>query len=129
MIEIAEAKYIVDQINHHLIERTITKVEVMNTPHRFAWLNENATDYENRLCNQRIKKAKQNGSMVRILMGNDVELVFSEDVYFAYLKADLGTTKNQLALNFDNDMRLEVRTKLYGFLMIGKEAGLKISNP
>jgi len=120
MIEFAEAKYITAQIDMELREKKIIKVEVNRNPHSFAWFNKNPAEYEQIIQNQKIKEAKSSGSMMRIILESEDELVFGEDIVFSYhdQKQDIG--KNQLMLYFDHGMILEVKAKLYGFFLLAK---------
>src|SRR3989339_964961 len=120
MIEIAEAKYITAQIDFELKGMKIVKVEVNRNPHSFAWFNKSPAEYEQIVQNQKIKEAKSSGSMMRIILESEDELVFGEDIVFSYHDQKQEVGKNQLMLYFDHGMVLEIRTKLYGFFLIAK---------
>lgn len=128
MIEYAEARYITAQIELELKGKKIIKSVINKDPHRFAWFNKEVAEYERLLKDVKIKEAKQNGSMMRIILESDDELVFGEDIVFSYHDVRKDTGKNQLMLFFDHGMVLEVKAKLYGFFLLGKNEELISSN-
>lgn len=120
MIEIGEAKWIKDQMCDLLKSLKITQVKMMNRPHKFCFLNHIPTDFEMVLPNKTIQNVKQNGNMIRMMLDYGRELVFFEDILFEYKAVENVTDKNQMVLYFNNEMVLEVKVKLYGFIQVGK---------
>jgi len=118
MIECAEAKYITAQINLELKGKKIIHVEINRNPHNFACFNKTPAEYEQIVQNQRVKEAKSSGSMIRIILESDDEIVFGEDIYFSYHDQNQEIGKNQVILYFDHGMVLEVKAKLYGFFLL-----------
>jgi len=128
MIEYAEAKYITSQIDFELRGKRIVHVEVNRNPHQLAWFNQDLQNYIRILEHAKVRESKSNGSMMRIILESGDELVLGEDIVFSYhdQKKDIG--KNQLLLYFDHDMVLEIKVKLYGFILLGKMEDLMSNN-
>ena len=128
MIEIAEAKYISSQIELETKNKRITQVDIKRNPHQFAWFNHDDEYYKKHIDGAKILRVKQSGSMIRIILDSNIEIVFGEDIIFSYhdIKQDIG--KNQMALFFEDGFVLEVRAKLYGFFLIGYQTDLETSN-
>ena len=120
MVEIPEAKAISRLAKDILIGRYIEDVKVMNSPNRFCWMNKSQNEIENLVVGNKITEIKQSGHYVRFLLSNDIEIVCAEDIVYRYLRVDDLTEKNQLVLILDNDYALEIKVKLYGFILIGK---------
>lgn len=120
MIEIGEAKWIKDQMCELLKGLKIIRVSMLNRPHKFCFLNHPAHDFEMVLPNKTIQSVKQSGNMIRLLLDYGRELVFFEDLIFEYKVNESVTDKNQMVLYFDNEMALEIKVKLYGFIQVGK---------
>lgn len=129
MIEIGEAKWLKDEMTDLLSGLKIIKVSMMQKPHKFCFLNHPSIDFEMVLPNKTIQTVKQSGHMIRLMLNYDRELVFFEDFQFEYKTSENVTTQNQMVLYFDNEMALEVRVKLYGFIAVGKTDELQASDP
>lgn len=119
MVEVAEAKVIVNQIKKHIVGKTIERIEIKNISHKFAWFNQKDEIYHQKLSGSKIIDAKQSGSRIRIILENNNELVLSEDIYFNYINSEYTTKKNQLILFFNDETALEIKIKLYGFFFLG----------
>lgn len=120
MIEIGEAKYIKDQMNELLSGLKIIRVTMMSKPHKFCFLNHPAVDFEMVLPNKTIQSVKQNGNMIRLILDYGRELVFFEDLIYEYKTVEHVSDKNQMVIYFNNEMALEIKVKLYGFIMVGR---------
>lgn len=120
MIEIGEAKWLKDEMTDLLSGLKIIKVEMMHKPHKFCFLNHASHDFEMVLPDKTIQTVKQSGHMIRLVLNYDRELVFFEDFIFEYKTIENVSTQNQMVLYFDNEMALEIRVKLYGFIAVGK---------
>jgi len=118
MLEIPESCNLAEQINSHLVGKTIVKVTVNSSPHKFAWLNKNLNDYVLRLSGKQIDNAFARGGMVEVIIGPD-KLVFSDGVSLRYsaTKADL-PPKHQLLLEFANGAFLSASVQMYGGLFL-----------
>lgn len=125
MIEIGEAKWIKDQMCDLLSGLKIIKVSMMNREHKFCFLNHTTYDFEMVLQNKTIQSVKQNGHMIRLLLDYGRELVFFEDFIFEYKTIENVTDKNQMVIYFNNEMALEIKVKLYGFIMVGTRSELE----
>lgn len=129
MIEIGEAKWLKDEMTDLLSGLKIIKVEMMHKPHKFCFLNHPSVDFEMVLPNKTIQTVRQSGHMIRLMLNYDRELVFFEDLIFDYKTSENVTKQTQMVLYFDNEMALEIRVKLYGFIAVGKTDELLESDP
>ncbi len=125
MIEISEAKIIVEEINMHLKGLTILGVDINHYPHKFAWFSFDQKTYEAKLIHQKITGASQSGNFIRIHIENGNEIALSEDLVFSYVKEEHGSDKHQIKLYTDHGTVLEVKTKLYAFMLCGTKDELK----
>ena len=125
MIEISEAKMIVEQINRYLKGLTIQGVDINHYPHKFAWFSFDQKTYEDKLIHQKITGASQSGNFIRIHVENGNELALSEDLVFSYVKEEHGSDKHQIKLYTDHGTVLEIKTKLYAFMLCGTIDELK----
>lgn len=128
MIEIPEAKAIVRHAKDVLVGRYVEDIQVMNSSNRFCWMNKEKNEIESLIVGERIREIKQSGHYVRFLLSNDTEIVCAEDIVYRYIKISDLTEKNQLVLMLDNGYALEIKVKLYGFILIGNLEELLRSN-
>lgn len=128
MIELGEARALVHQLRLQLLNKTITHIELKNSPHTFAWFNEEASFYHQQLTRATIIDVIHSAHMIRICVSSGVELAFSEDIVFLYQAGNCQSKKNQLILFFD-DAFLEIKVRLYGFFLIGTSDHLSQTNP
>ncbi|MBU1143550.1 MAG: hypothetical protein KKH92_07905 [Firmicutes bacterium] len=120
MVEIPEAKTIVRQAKEVLIGRIVEDIQVMNSSNRFCWMNKEKSEIENLIIGKKIIEIKQSGHYVRFLFSNGTEIACAEDIIYRYILHSELTEKNQLVLIFDNGYDLEIKVKLYGFILIGE---------
>jgi formamidopyrimidine-DNA glycosylase len=129
MIEIPEAKALVRQARELLIGRIVEDIQVMNSSNRFCWLNKEKPEIEKLITGKKITEIKQSGHYVRFLFSNGIEIACAEDIVYRYVKHSDLTEKNQLVLIFDNGYDLEIKVKLYGFILIGSLDELLDNHP
>jgi len=81
--------------------------------------------YESILLGNVIHDVKSTSHYIRFILNDDMELAVGEDVSFEYKKEDQTSDKHQLQLTFHDGHILELKIKLYGFILLGKEEDLK----
>lgn len=129
MIELTEAIPFAKTANEILSGLKVKSVEVMNTPHKFAWINREAAEYPNILTNHLIKAVKASSHYMRIIFDNEIELAFGEDFIMNYCFNKGTVEKSQLRLDFTNGFSLIILIKLYGFILLGSKEELMKSQP
>ena len=129
MIELTEAIPFAKTANNFLSGLRVKSVEVLNTPHKFAWINHDANDYQNLLTNHVINEVKASSHYLRIIFDNGIELALAEDVNINYCINKGTVEKSQLRLDFTNGFSLLINIKLYGFLLLGSKEELMNSQP
>lgn len=116
MLEIPEAFTLVQQINEHLIGKTVISVVTASSPHKFAWYHGNPVEYPDRLSGNAIVSAHAPGGMVEIKL-TKATLLFSDGVNLRYLQpAALVPEKHQLLLTFMDGSALVASVQMYGGL-------------
>jgi len=116
MLELPESYTIAKQINEHLQGKIISYVELLHTPHKFAWVNSEQGSVEEHLEGQTIEGASFYGGMLEITT-EDSMLLLSDGAYPKYYENKKKFPKNhQLALFFDDDTALFVSVQMYGFI-------------
>lgn len=127
MIELSEAIPFAEKADLILKNHQVKAVEVLNSPHKFAWLNLSSEEYQNRLINRYIKEVKASSHYIRFIFDDFNEIAIGEDVVMRYDLTDKVEQKCQLLLHFTNGYSLAFKIKLYGFLLLGTEKELKQS--
>ena len=125
MIEIAEAKVYAKQMAKVLKGKTIVDVNVLATPHTFCWMSATPDIYQSILLGNVIHDVTSTSHYIQIMLNDEVELAVGEDVTFEYKKEDQKSDKHQLQLTFNDGHVLELKIKLYGFILLGQEDVLK----
>ena len=125
MIEIAEALVYSKQMKKALKGKTIVDVKVLSTPHTFCWMSAAPDIYESMLLGNIIHDVKSTSHYIKFILNDDLELAIGEDIFFEYKKEDQKSDKHQLALTFNDGYVLELKIKLDGFILLGKEDILK----
>ena len=116
MLELPESYTIAKQINEHLQGKIISYVELLHTPHKFAWINSEQGSVEEHLEGQTVEGAAFHGGMLEITT-EDSMLLLSDGAYPKYYENKKKFPKNhQLALYFDDDTALFVSVQMYGLI-------------
>ncbi len=129
MIELSEAIPFADKANTVLKNHYVKTVEVLNAPHKFAWLNHHPDEYHKRLTNRQIKEVKASSHYIRFIFDDSNEIAIGEDVVMKYGITNSIDPKSQLLLHFSNGYSLSFKIKLYGFIFLGTEEELIKSEP
>ncbi|MBP3610304.1 MAG: endonuclease VIII [Lachnospiraceae bacterium] len=118
MLELPESYTIANQINEHLKGKIISYIELLHTPHRFAWVKCGQDGFEELLEGQTIEAARHQGGILEIDT-EDSMLLLSDGSYPKYYEDKKKFPKNhQLAVYFDDDTAMFVSIQMYGFLMV-----------
>lgn len=118
MLELPESYTIAKQVKEHLCGKIISYVEVLHTPHKFAWINSEQGSVEEHLEGQTIEGAAFHGGMLEITT-EDSMLLLSDGAYPKYYEDKKKFPKNhQLALYFDDDTALFVSVQMYGLITV-----------
>lgn len=115
MLELPESYTIANQINEHLKGKIISYVELLHTPHKFAFIPCDKGNFKEYLEGQTIEGAIHRGGILEI----DTEegmLLLSDGAYPKYYEDKKKFPKNhQLAIYFDDDTAMFVSIQMYGF--------------
>ena len=118
MIELPEAVVLSKEINDTLHGKIINAVTVEQSPHKFAWYGEEKERYHELLKGKSIKKAYNNGGFVKIEIGDDIILLFSEGIRIRYLKeGEPIPNKHQLLIEFSDKSFMVCSVQMYGGLV------------
>ena len=118
MLELPESYTIANQINGHLKGKIISYVQLLHTPHKFAWVTCENGSFEDYLEGQSIEGAKFQGGILEIDT-EDSMLLLSDGAYPKYYEDKKKFPKNhQLAIYFDDGTALFVSVQMYGIIMV-----------
>ena len=118
MLELPESYTIAKQINETLQGKIISYVELLHTPHKFAWVTSEQGSVEDHLEGQTIEGAKHQGGILEITT-EDSMLLLSDGAYPKYYEEKKKFPKNhQLAIYFDDDTAMFVSVQMYGIIMV-----------
>lgn len=129
MIELTEALPFAITANDALKGLEIINVEILKTPHKFAWINHNHDEYKHRLFTRRIDSVTSSAHYIRFILDNHEEIAIGEDVTIKYLRTQDSGDKHQLKLDFINGHSLIFQVKLYGFFLLGTHEMLINTQP
>ena len=118
MLELPESYTISKQIEQALSGRIISYIELMHTPHKFAFFHGEKDKFSDWLEGQRIVGAAYHGGMVEVDT-EDYMIVFADGAYPKYYEDKKKFPKNhQLAIYFDDETAVFVSIQMYGFISI-----------
>ncbi len=129
MIELPESIVLAHKGSHLFKGLKITNVTANKTSHSFCWMNKEPSFLAHELVGKKISEVVASSHYLRFIFDDETELATGEDVIFSYKSKEKESEKHQLLLLFDNDMILEFKIKLYGFILFGKSSELKTSWP
>ena len=123
MIEIPEGLALADQMNRTIQGKRITRVEVLRSPHKFAWFQGDPLAYPELLTGQTVGPARGFGSTLEFEAGG-ARLAVSEGATWKYHadKAEV-PTKHQLLLEFADGSALSLSVRMYGGILCFREGG------
>ena len=118
MLELPESYTIAKQVNEHLKGKIISYVELLHTPHKFAWVTCENGSVEEQLEGQTIEGARFQGGILAIDTEESM-LLLSDGAFPKYYEEKKKFPKtHQLALYFDDDTALFVSVQMYGIIMV-----------
>ncbi len=118
MLEYPESKTISKQIKENLSGKIVSNIEILQTPHRFAFFKGDVDSYENLLEGRKITDATYHGGMVEIDF-EDVFLIFADGAYPKYYNDKKSfPKKHQFALHFDDETAIFVSIQMYGEVFV-----------
>lgn len=116
MLELPESYTISKQIQEALAGKIISYIEVLHTPHKFAFFHGDKDKYDEYLEGQTVVGATYHGGMVE-LETEDSAIVFADGAYPKYYEDKKKFPKNhQLAIYFDDETAVFVAIQMYGFI-------------
>jgi len=119
MIELPEAQVLAQQMRETLVGKTIIQVQVLQTPHGFAWFYGDAKDYEVLLHGQTIADALAFGGRPELRFAGGMRLSFGDGVNLRVHEAGAKLpAKHQLLLQFADDSALVGTVQMYGFFSL-----------
>lgn len=114
MLELPESYTIARQIEETLKEKIISKIEILHTPHKFAFVKKFSERYSEDLEGQRITGAAHHGGMVEIDT-EDGMILFADGAYPKYYEDKKKfPKKHQFAIYFDDETAVFVSIQMYG---------------
>ena len=118
MLELPESYTIANQIQKHLSGKIISHINILQTPHKFAFFNNEADRYGEALEGQSITGAAFRGGMVEINT-EDSMIVFYDGAYPRYCEDRTKfPKKHQFAIHFDDETGIFVSIQMYGGITI-----------
>lgn len=118
MLELPESYTLSKQIQQSLTGKIISYIEVLHTPHKFAFFHGEMDRYAEFLEGQTIVDATYHGGMVEVNT-EDSMMVFADGAYPKYYEDKKKFPKNhQLAIYFDDETAIFVSVQMYGIFFI-----------
>lgn len=118
MLELPESYTISKQIHESLSGKIISYIEVLHTPHKFAFFKGDKDKYADYLEGQKIVGATYHGGMIEMQTENSA-IVFADGAYPKYYEDKKKFPKNhQMAIYFDDETAVFVSIQMYGFIFV-----------
>ena len=118
MIEYPESRTFAEQIRVHLTGKIISNIEMLQTPHRFAFFKGEVSRYDEYLEGQKIIGASSFGGTVQIDL-EDSMIAFADGAYPRYFDDPKKfPKKHQFAIHFDDDTAIFVSIQMYGEIFV-----------
>ncbi|MDK2982374.1 MAG: formamidopyrimidine-DNA glycosylase [Chloroflexota bacterium] len=123
MIEIPEGLVLAKQLDETVQGKRIARVEILHSPHKFAWFQGDPLAYPDMLTGQTVGPARGFGSTLEFEVG-DLSLAVSEGATWRYHadKADV-PAKHQLLLEFTDGSALSLGIRMYGGIFCFPQGG------
>lgn len=120
MLELPESYTISKQVSAFLKGKIISKIELLHTPHRFAFLKGNVEEYPELLEGKTIMGGTYHGGMAEIDT-EDSLIAFSDGAFPKYYDNPAKFPKNhQVAIYFDDDTAIFVGIQMYGIINVSR---------
>ena len=115
MLELPESYTISRQVQEVLVGKIISYIEMLHTPHKFAFFHGGREQYDC-LAGQTVVGASYHGGMVEIDL-EDSAIAFADGAYPKYYENKKDFPKShQLAIYFDDDTAIFVSIQMYGYM-------------
>ena len=118
MLELPESSVISEQLNETILGKVIKHVEVLKSPHKFAWFFGDPTEYPDKLIGKTFGHAKNLAGLIEIEV-DDMRLVFGDGVNLRFIESgsvEKGMDKHQLSIEFEDGCALNASVQMYGGL-------------
>lgn len=118
MLELPESYTIANQIQKVLTGKVISSIEVLHTPHSFAFFHGDIKNYGNLLEGQTVVGATYHGGMIE-MDTEDCMVVFADGAYPKYFEEKKKyPQKHQMAIYFDDETAVFVSIQMYGIIYV-----------
>lgn len=118
MLELPESYTMSKQIEKSLTGKIISGIEVLHTPHRFAFFHGDRESYGDLLEGQTVRNAAYHGGMVE-MDTEDCMITFADGAYPRYYDDKKKfPKKHQLAIYFDDETAVFVSIQMYGIIFL-----------
>ena len=118
MLELPESYTISGQIEKSLSGKIISYIEVLHTPHGFAFFHGDIKNYGDLLEGKTVTNAACHGGMIE-MDTEDSMVVFADGAYPRYYEDKKKfPKKHQLAIYFDDETALFVSIQMYGAVFV-----------
>lgn len=118
MLELPESRTIAKQMEQTLTGKIISHIEMLHTPHKFAFIKEASDNYSSVLEGQTVTGACCHGGMVE-LDAEESMIVFADGAYPKYYEDKRKfPKKHQFAIYFDDETAVFVSIQMYGEIFI-----------
>jgi formamidopyrimidine-DNA glycosylase len=116
MIEIPEAAILSIQLNETIAGKRIKNVEVLQSPHKFAWFYKDPQDYKSKLLEKVVTKAEAVAGYVEITVEDGV-LLFVDGVNLRFHgNEEKRPQKHQLLIELYDSIAISASVQMYGGL-------------
>ena len=118
MLELPESYTISNQIARSLTGKTISYIEILHTPHSFAFFHGDSKGFGDLLEGQTVMNATYHGGMIEMDTENCMA-AFADGAYPKYYEDKKKfPKKHQLAVYFDDETAIFVSIQMYGYISI-----------
>lgn len=118
MLELPESYTIANQMQKALTGKIISSIEVLHTPHSFAFFHGDIDNYGDLLEGQTVIAATYHGGMIE-MDTEDCMVVFADGAYPKYYEEEKKyPKKHQMAIYFDDETAVFVSIQMYGIIYV-----------
>ena len=118
MLELPESYTVSKQIERALKGKIISYIEILHTPHKFAFFHGDVDKYSDYLEGQTIVGATYHGGMIEIDT-EDSMITFADGACPKYFEDKRKfPKKHQMAVYFDDETAIFVSIQMYGFISV-----------
>ena len=119
MIELPEAQVLAGQMREMLTGKTITQVQVLQSPHGFTFFHGDSQSYGMILQGLTISGAAAFGGRPGLQFGDELRLSFGDGANLRYLApGKKPPARHQLLLEFDDESALVCTVQMLGFIAL-----------